>query len=81
MQEIFTPGTPKPAGHNTQVIVHNGMVFVSGQRAGQGGQGSGVHHRYLLMGARQRGTRARFQRTQTRQGGGASQGTAIWISD
>ena len=31
MIEISTPDAPKPAGHYSQAIVHNGMVYVSGQ--------------------------------------------------
>jgi 2-iminobutanoate/2-iminopropanoate deaminase len=31
MKEIFTPNAPKPAGHYAQGIVHQGLVFVSGQ--------------------------------------------------
>jgi 2-iminobutanoate/2-iminopropanoate deaminase len=31
MQLIIPPGTRPPAGHNTPAIVHNGLVYVSGQ--------------------------------------------------
>jgi 2-iminobutanoate/2-iminopropanoate deaminase len=31
MKEIFTLNAPKPAGHYAQGIVHQGLVFVSGQ--------------------------------------------------
>ncbi len=31
MKKITTPDAPKPAGHYSQAIVHNGMVFVAGQ--------------------------------------------------
>ncbi len=31
MREIFTKNAPKPAGHYSQAIVHNGIVYVSGQ--------------------------------------------------
>lgn len=31
MQSIFTPEAPRPAGHYSQAVVHNGLVFVSGQ--------------------------------------------------
>ena len=31
MKEVTTPDTPKPAGHYAQGIVHNGLVYVSGQ--------------------------------------------------
>ncbi|HEY6806273.1 MAG TPA: RidA family protein [Pyrinomonadaceae bacterium] len=30
---IETPNAPKPAGHYSQGVVHNGLVFVSGQLA------------------------------------------------
>ena len=33
MKAIFTENAPKPAGHYSQAIVHNGLVFVSGQLA------------------------------------------------
>ena len=33
MKAIFTEKAPKPAGHYSQAIVHNGLVFVSGQLA------------------------------------------------
>jgi 2-iminobutanoate/2-iminopropanoate deaminase len=33
MIEISTPNGPKPAGHYAQAIVHNGLVYVSGQLA------------------------------------------------
>lgn len=31
MHAISTPNAPTPAGHYAQAIVHNGLVFVSGQ--------------------------------------------------
>ena len=31
MKEISTDGAPKPAGHYSQAIVHEGMVYVAGQ--------------------------------------------------
>jgi 2-iminobutanoate/2-iminopropanoate deaminase len=31
MREITTPDAPQPAGHYAQAIVHDGLVFVSGQ--------------------------------------------------
>jgi 2-iminobutanoate/2-iminopropanoate deaminase len=31
--EISTPNAPQPAGHYAQAIVHNGLVYVSGQLA------------------------------------------------
>jgi len=31
MKQISTAKAPKPAGHYSQAIVHNGMVYVSGQ--------------------------------------------------
>ena len=31
MKKISTRGAPKPAGHYSQAIVHNDMVYVSGQ--------------------------------------------------
>jgi 2-iminobutanoate/2-iminopropanoate deaminase len=31
MKYISTPKAPKPAGHYSQAIVHDGMVYVSGQ--------------------------------------------------
>ena len=33
MKKIFTPSAPTPAGHYSQAIVSNGMVYVSGQLA------------------------------------------------
>lgn len=30
MQPIFTANAPTPAGHYSQAIIHNGLVFVSG---------------------------------------------------
>ena len=33
MIEISTPNAPQPAGHYAQAIVHNGIVYVSGQLA------------------------------------------------
>lgn len=31
MKTISTPGAPTPAGHYSQAVVHDGLVFVSGQ--------------------------------------------------
>ncbi len=31
MQKIFTENAPAPAGHYSQAVVHNGLVYVSGQ--------------------------------------------------
>jgi len=31
MQKIHTPNAPKPAGHYSQAIIHNGLAFVAGQ--------------------------------------------------
>jgi len=31
MKKIHTDRAPKPAGHYSQAIVHNGLVYVSGQ--------------------------------------------------
>lgn len=31
MREISTPNAPEPAGHYSQAIVHNNLVYVSGQ--------------------------------------------------
>lgn len=31
MKPIFTPAAPRPAGHYAQAIVHEGLVYVSGQ--------------------------------------------------
>lgn len=31
MKEIFTADAPQPAGHYSQAIVHEGIVYVSGQ--------------------------------------------------
>lgn len=31
MDVILTPNAPAPAGHYSQAIVHNGLVFVAGQ--------------------------------------------------
>lgn len=31
MNTVTTPGAPAPAGHYSQAIVHDGLVFVSGQ--------------------------------------------------
>ena len=33
MKNIFTENAPVPAGHYSQAVVHNGLVFVSGQLA------------------------------------------------
>ncbi len=31
MQEVFTENAPRPAGHYSQAVVHNGLVYISGQ--------------------------------------------------
>ena len=31
ISRIQTPNAPQPGGHYSQAIVHNGLVFVSGQ--------------------------------------------------
>ena len=31
MEAIFTPNAPKPGGHYSQAVVHNGFIFVAGQ--------------------------------------------------
>jgi len=31
MEKIFTPNAPKPAGHYSQAIIHDKVVYVSGQ--------------------------------------------------
>ena len=31
IKRITTPSAPRPAGHYSQAVVHNGLVFVSGQ--------------------------------------------------
>lgn len=31
MEKIAVQNTPKPAGHYSQAVVHNGFIFVSGQ--------------------------------------------------
>lgn len=31
MEKIFTPNAPKPAGHYSQAVVHDNLVYVSGQ--------------------------------------------------
>jgi 2-iminobutanoate/2-iminopropanoate deaminase len=31
LRKVFTPEAPEPAGHYSQAIVYNGMVFISGQ--------------------------------------------------
>jgi 2-iminobutanoate/2-iminopropanoate deaminase len=33
MKSILTPNAPQPAGHYSQAIVHDGLVYVSGQLA------------------------------------------------
>ncbi len=33
MDFILTPDAPQPAGHYSQAVVHNGLVFVAGQLA------------------------------------------------
>jgi 2-iminobutanoate/2-iminopropanoate deaminase len=31
MEAVLSPGAPQPAGHYAQGIIHNGLVYVSGQ--------------------------------------------------
>jgi 2-iminobutanoate/2-iminopropanoate deaminase len=31
MKSVLTPSAPKPAGHYSQAIIHNGLVYVAGQ--------------------------------------------------
>jgi 2-iminobutanoate/2-iminopropanoate deaminase len=31
VREVLTPDAPRPSGHYAQAIVHNGLVYVSGQ--------------------------------------------------
>lgn len=31
IQTVFTDGAPVPAGHYSQAVVHNGLIYVSGQ--------------------------------------------------
>jgi 2-iminobutanoate/2-iminopropanoate deaminase len=31
MEEVFTPKAPKPVGHYSQAIVHENLIYVSGQ--------------------------------------------------
>jgi 2-iminobutanoate/2-iminopropanoate deaminase len=31
IQKVYTPEAPEPAGHYSQAVVANGMVFISGQ--------------------------------------------------
>ena len=31
MREVSTPNAPKPSGHYSQAVVHNNIVYVSGQ--------------------------------------------------
>src|SRR5688572_15067836 len=33
MEMILTPKAPRPAGHYSQAVVHNGLVYVAGQLA------------------------------------------------
>jgi 2-iminobutanoate/2-iminopropanoate deaminase len=33
MEKVFTANAPKPAGHYSQGIIHNGLVYVAGQVA------------------------------------------------
>ena len=33
MEKVLTPNAPQPAGHYSQAIVHNGLVYVAGQLA------------------------------------------------
>jgi 2-iminobutanoate/2-iminopropanoate deaminase len=31
IRKVYTPNAPKPAGHYSQAIISNGLIFVSGQ--------------------------------------------------
>ena len=31
INQVFTPNAPAPAGHYSQAVVHNGLVYVAGQ--------------------------------------------------
>ncbi len=31
LEPILTPNAPAPAGHYSQAIVHNGLIYVAGQ--------------------------------------------------
>jgi 2-iminobutanoate/2-iminopropanoate deaminase len=31
METIFTSNAPKPAGHYSQAVIHNGIIYVAGQ--------------------------------------------------
>jgi len=31
VKSVFTPSAPTPAGHYSQAIVHDGLIFISGQ--------------------------------------------------
>jgi 2-iminobutanoate/2-iminopropanoate deaminase len=31
IEPIFTPNAPQPAGHYAQAVVHNGLIYISGQ--------------------------------------------------
>jgi len=31
MREIFSPNAPKPAGHYSQAVIHDNIIYVSGQ--------------------------------------------------
>ena len=31
MREIFSPNAPKPAGHYSQAVIHENIIYVSGQ--------------------------------------------------
>ena len=33
MKTIYTEGAPKPAGHYSQAVEHNGLLYISGQLA------------------------------------------------
>lgn len=33
MENILTPNAPQPAGHYSQAMVHNGLVYIAGQLA------------------------------------------------
>jgi 2-iminobutanoate/2-iminopropanoate deaminase len=33
MEKILTPNAPQPAGHYSQAMVHNGLVYIAGQLA------------------------------------------------
>jgi 2-iminobutanoate/2-iminopropanoate deaminase len=31
MREVFSPNAPKPAGHYSQAVIHDNIIYVSGQ--------------------------------------------------